>query len=814
MNNKIIKFLHSKDIDWMPITVDVVEVDGKPQKLLKCNGKMNWFKNEEDGFNKIQKRKDEMKNNPDKYNVIAMDTSKVPQIDIDCPKYSDIFTKLMKTNPYTKSSTKEYGRHIFIINDFKHPMLKNRNQFKQEYGTDVELLSGQWAWLPMNFKIKNSKGEIGNGGNDLNDMIEYNKPKVCFANNKTKTKPLKLKPKKIVNKYDKIKTLINICPNEYFNEHSEWMKMCWSIHNATNGSKEGLKIFMDKSRQVEKYKDVPDETYKEKWYKSKTECENILTIKYIVNKLVYDDLYIIPDEDKTDYEYHNDILRTVELGSNYHIAGLFYKYYKNSKHNGKYVYCVNGKERNYYIYDENNILKLYCIVPECLSHLMTTLCIKEWSKTFEFINNYYMTNRYKDEQMYSNKLKELAKTNIKIIKTLGDTKFGANTIKKFNIYIQDDELINKIDNRADVFCCKTEIYDFKTKEWRKIQKQDYILTHVNYDLPENNKDIQNLINKSIKEILPKDNIRKYFLDMVSYSLFTNKFSKFNIMLGDGGNGKCILAELIQNTFGSYFGTKSPSFLTSASLQNGRADPELFDCKGKKIVMVSEPTSSIQGQEPKFNTAKVKSLTGGDEITARTLYGTSITFKPHFNLFVQCNGMPKLNEHTNAIMRRFAVVPFDTKFVKNPKAEHEKKIDYGLKDKFRDNDIYHSQFLKILFNNLKDNDLIGKELITPDEVENATIKTLEEGNDVANFITENYELNQDESQFILVKEIYDKFIFDTGNRCIPKSQVISYIKGKSRLGQKRCYRQKCVAGVRQMYIFGIVKLIDDYAFEDD
>ena len=196
MNNKIIKFCESHNIDWMPITVKPNEIGKTPKKLLKCNGKMNWFKNEEDGFNKIQKRKDNFKNgNPDEYNFIAMDTSKVPQIDIDCQKYSDIFTKLMKTNPYTKSSTKKYGRHIFVINDFKHPMLKNRNQFKQEYGTDVELLSGQWAWLPMKFKIRNGKGPIGNGGNDLNDMIEYN-------NNKTKTKPLKAK--KIENKYDKI----------------------------------------------------------------------------------------------------------------------------------------------------------------------------------------------------------------------------------------------------------------------------------------------------------------------------------------------------------------------------------------------------------------------------------------------------------------------------------------------------------------------------------------------------------------------------------------------------------------------------------
>jgi len=795
MNNKIIKFCESHNIDWMPITVEPNEKGKTPKKLLTCNGKNNWFKNEENGFNKIQKRKDNFKNgNPDKYNFIAMDTSKVPQIDIDCPKYSDVFKKLMKTNPWTKSSTKPYGRHIFVVNDFKHPMLKNRNQFNKKYGTDVELLSGQWAWLPMSFKIRNRKGSIGNGGNYLNNMIDYSKPK---------TKPLKLKPKKIENKYDKIKTLVKICPNEYFNEHKGWTEMCWAIHNATNGSEEGLKIFMDKSRQVEKYKDVPDETYKDLWYKSKTECENIKTIKHILNKLVNDDLYIIPDEDKTDYEYYKEILSIVEICSHYAIAKLFNKLYKKSSYNKKYIYCVNDTEICYYLYNEYNTMKKVKTVPECLYDLITKLCRKEWKKAFEFMNNYYMSQRHTNQLMYSNKLKQLVKTNLTFIGKIENRQFRKETIKDFNQYIQDDEVINKIDNRNKVFCFKTMIHDFETRETRLIRKDDYILTHINHDLPKDNENIQKEINKTINDIFPNKSIRQYVWDIISYSLYTNKFNKFNIMLGDGGNGKGLLTDLIDSAFGPYFYMTSPSFLTSASVQNGRADEQQFNCKGKKIVMVSEPTSSKEGEVPRFNIAKVKSLVGGDKITSRALYKSSITFEPFFNLFLQTNGMPKVEEHNNAIVRRFCIIEFSTKFVENPnkenKNEKQKDCDLGKKLKTKE---YYLQFLLMLFNNIEKNKLQDNDIIIPNDVKNHTKKILEEGNDVANYISNNYIIDGDNKNRISSRKLFENFQFDTGNRNINKRQVIAYLKSKMGEDAYKNVKIPFLDGKRQYGFVGI------------
>ena len=60
--------------------------------------------------------------------------------------------EILDTHRYTGSSTKEYGRHIFV-RDILFNAPNNRSQFKKDYGTAVELLTGQWAWCPLDVSV-------------------------------------------------------------------------------------------------------------------------------------------------------------------------------------------------------------------------------------------------------------------------------------------------------------------------------------------------------------------------------------------------------------------------------------------------------------------------------------------------------------------------------------------------------------------------------------------------------------------------------------------------------------------------------------
>jgi putative DNA primase/helicase len=54
---------------------------------------------------------------------------------------------------------------------------------------------------------------------------------------------------------------------------------------------------------------------------------------------------------------------------------------------------------------------------------------------------------------------------------------------------------------------------------------------------------------------------------------------------------------------------------------------------------------------------VKTLTGGDTITARFLYSEAFQFKPQFKLFLAANSRPRVNASDTAMWRRIDLIPF-------------------------------------------------------------------------------------------------------------------------------------------------------------
>lgn len=54
---------------------------------------------------------------------------------------------------------------------------------------------------------------------------------------------------------------------------------------------------------------------------------------------------------------------------------------------------------------------------------------------------------------------------------------------------------------------------------------------------------------------------------------------------------------------------------------------------------------------------IKQITGGDEITARFLYGEFFSFKPTFKIYMATNHKPKIRGADNGIWRRIKMIPF-------------------------------------------------------------------------------------------------------------------------------------------------------------
>jgi hypothetical protein len=119
---------------------------------------------------------------------IAMKTDTLKHIDLDCPLYHQDYSDLFKTHPYYKSATKSFGAHIIFTSDFKSASKRNPkliNDVESDIPQDVELLDGQWSYLPIGTEIFNI--EQTNLNFDISKYVMQTLNDVKISNKKIKS---------------------------------------------------------------------------------------------------------------------------------------------------------------------------------------------------------------------------------------------------------------------------------------------------------------------------------------------------------------------------------------------------------------------------------------------------------------------------------------------------------------------------------------------------------------------------------------------------------------------------------------------------
>ncbi|WP_299956807.1 phage/plasmid primase, P4 family [uncultured Roseobacter sp.] len=139
-----------------------------------------------------------------------------------------------------------------------------------------------------------------------------------------------------------------------------------------------------------------------------------------------------------------------------------------------------------------------------------------------------------------------------------------------------------------------------------------------------------------------------------YSLTTE--TKEHAMLfiyGPGGNGKSLLVNTIRKVLGDYAITAPMETFTSSKRAGHPADLAMM--AGARFVVASE---TEEGHA--WNESRIKSMTGGDPITARFMRANFFTFLPQFKLAMVGNHQPTLQNVDDAMRRRILMVPFNSK----------------------------------------------------------------------------------------------------------------------------------------------------------
>lgn len=135
--------------------------------------------------------------------------------------------------------------------------------------------------------------------------------------------------------------------------------------------------------------------------------------------------------------------------------------------------------------------------------------------------------------------------------------------------------------------------------------------------------------------------------------------------GNGGNGKGVLMKTTAKIMGDY--AKNATMATFAQTKNEQHTTDLARLRGARLVTASETESGQQWAE-----AKIKTLTGGDTITARFMRSDNFEFEPKFKLIIAGNHKPRLKNVDEAIRRRFYLIPFTIDIPKEERDEHLKE----------------------------------------------------------------------------------------------------------------------------------------------
>jgi putative DNA primase/helicase len=150
-----------------------------------------------------------------------------------------------------------------------------------------------------------------------------------------------------------------------------------------------------------------------------------------------------------------------------------------------------------------------------------------------------------------------------------------------------------------------------------------------------------------------DDMRRYVQRLLGSALVGLQTEDLIILLiGPGGTGKTTFLEACRRAIGDY-GKPVPFDIFLEKKHSGGTTPELASLPGVRMVTSAEPKENVG-----FDVARLKMLSGGDEVMANPKYLAAFTFDPAFTIVLATNFAPKASGTDSALWRRVKAIRFE------------------------------------------------------------------------------------------------------------------------------------------------------------
>lgn len=254
--------------------------------------------------------------------------------------------------------------------------------------------------------------------------------------------------------------------------------------------------------------------------------------------------------------------------------------------------------------------------------------------------------------------------------------------------------------------------------------------------------------------------------------------------GSGGNGKGVFVHTLEAILGDYSAVAPMETFTEA--RGERHPTELAMLRGSRLVVAEE---SEAGRN--WHSSRIKTLTGGDPVTARFMRQDFFEFAPTWKLLLVGNHQPLLRHVDDALVRRFNIIPFTHR-----PAEPDRQLEDKLRAEWAD-------ILRWAIEGALDWQSNG--LMRPDVVKGATDSYLEGQDLVGSWLDEHCDREPRHSETI--KRLFESFsaFAEANGAHAGKAATLS-----DELARRGFQRIRDTAGIRGRGFLGLrVRIVDTW-----
>jgi P4 family phage/plasmid primase-like protien len=148
-----------------------------------------------------------------------------------------------------------------------------------------------------------------------------------------------------------------------------------------------------------------------------------------------------------------------------------------------------------------------------------------------------------------------------------------------------------------------------------------------------------------------EDLQNYLARVAGYALtgVTTEHALF-FLYGTGANGKSVFVNTLAAILGDY--ATNAAMDTFMESRSDRHPTDLANLMGARLVTAIEVEKGRRWAE-----SRIKSLTGGDKISARFMRQDFFEYKPQFKLLIAGNHKPAIRDVDEAMRRRLHLIPF-------------------------------------------------------------------------------------------------------------------------------------------------------------